>query len=79
MLTIIDSERERNKNIVKAFSQEILGENEILMRESTLHFLGISSYRKEKIEIQFDFLPIYRAMLNAQQSQGLAIDDDISR
>ena len=79
MLTIIDSERERDQNIVKAFSQEILGENEILIRESTLHFLNISSYRKEKIEIQFDFLPIYRAMLNAQQSQGMVIDEDVSR
>jgi hypothetical protein len=62
MLVIMDSEREIDFEMVKAFSTEIIGENEIMVSDSTLRYLNVSNHRKEKVEIVFDFLPIYRSM-----------------
>lgn len=76
MLVIMDSEREIDLQMVKAFSNEIMGENEVMISDSTLKYLNVSDHRKEKVEIVFDFLPIYKAMQTSQKNSD-SIDEDI--
>jgi hypothetical protein len=63
ILVILDSEREVNLELVKAFSNEIMGESEVMISDSILRYLNVSNYRKEKVELVFDFFPIYKSIL----------------
>lgn len=54
LLIVIDSKREVDLNLTRHFSQQILGENEIMVSAGALRHLGVSARNKEKVEVYFD-------------------------
>ena len=46
---IIDSEREVNYGFSNGFSEQILGDSEIMVSSKALYHLGVSDFKKEKI------------------------------
>ena len=53
-LIIVDSAREADLGLIPPFSQEILGDNEMMLSETAMRFLGLTDGRKEKVELLFD-------------------------
>ena len=53
-LVIVDSAREADLGLIPPFSQEILGDNEMMLSETAMRFLGLTEGRKEKVELLFD-------------------------
>lgn len=55
IMIIVDSKREVDLGLIEPFSQEIIGDSEVMISETARKFLGVSSNRKEKVELVFDF------------------------
>ena len=56
ILIIVDPEREINFDFANGFSNEILGDSEIMISDSARRHLDVTDYRKEKIELFFDVI-----------------------
>ena len=54
LLLAIDSEREKDLELVPFFNDDVIGENEILVAEAALKAVKVPGDRKEKIEVYFD-------------------------
>lgn len=54
ILIVLDSRREIDYKIGEYFSQEVLGENEIMITDQALIHLDVNKDRKEQIEMYFD-------------------------
>jgi hypothetical protein len=57
-LIIVDSQREVDLGLIEPFSQEIIGDNEMMLSDTAMRFLNISDVRKGKVELMFDFKSI---------------------
>jgi hypothetical protein len=44
--------------LIEPFSQEIIGDNEMMLSDTAMRFLNISDVRKGKVELMFDFKSI---------------------
>lgn len=55
LLLVIDSKREVDIGLGRYFSQTILGENDIMVSNTALRYLGISPENKEQIELFFSY------------------------
>ena len=55
IMIIVDSRREVDLGLIEPFSQEIIGDSEVMISETARKFLDVSAHRKDKVEIVFDF------------------------
>jgi hypothetical protein len=75
ILIIVDSEREIDFGFANGFSNEILGDSEIMLSASAKRHLDVSDYRKEKVELFFDVVGLLN-QLSAFASLGVEDADD---
>lgn len=70
-LIIVDSAREADLGLIPPFSQEILGDNEMMLSETAMRFLGLNDGRKEKVELLFDVESIVKTYsTNYEETSG---------
>lgn len=53
-MIVLDSRREIDYKIGQYFSQEVIGENEIMITDQALIHLDVQKDKKEQIEMFFD-------------------------
>mmetsp|Transcript_22269 Transcript_22269/g.34447 ORF Transcript_22269/g.34447 Transcript_22269/m.34447 type:complete len:800 (-) Transcript_22269:1038-3437(-) len=70
ILLIIDSEREVDLEFANGFSDEIIGDSEIMISEAALRHLNVSSHRKEKVEVYFDLFGLMQTFGSASGGFG---------
>ena len=56
LLVVIDSARESDLNMVPFFTQDIIGDSEIIVADSAMTHLKMVSDRKQKVEVYWDIL-----------------------
>ena len=60
LLIILDSAREVDLDLYPYFSNELLGDSEIMISKSASAHLEVSDKRKDKVEVYFDILGLFR-------------------
>lgn len=68
IMIIIDSKREVDLGLIEPFSQEIIGDSEIMISDTARKFLNVTSNRKEKVELVFDFAVILNTFVKIGES-----------
>ena len=60
LLIILDSAREVDLDLYPYFSNELLGDSEIMISKSASAHLKVSDKKKDKVEVYFDILGLFR-------------------
>ena len=78
---ILDSSREADLQIAKHFSQDVIGESDIMVSQQILDYLDIKAEKKEKIEMYFDILSMMKnfGLLDMSKTNSQQFDDFDSR
>jgi len=81
LLVILDSSREADLQIAKHFSQDVIGESDIMVSQQILDYLDIKAEKKEKIEMYFDILSMMKnfGLLDMSKTNSQQFDDFDSR
>ena len=62
MLLIIDSKREAELKFGAGFTDERMGDYEVMISTHTMKYLNVSAIDKDKIDLYFDFMQLMRTV-----------------
>ena len=67
MLLIIDSKREAELEFGAGFTEERIGDSEVMISTNTMKYLNVSAIDKDKIELYFDFMQLMRTVYSVTE------------
>lgn len=75
MLLIIDSNREANLKFGAGFTDERVGDSEVMLSTNTMNYLNVSALHKDKIDLYFDFMQLMRTVYSVTDGEfGSTVD-----